>query len=304
MPVLEVQSLRKRYGTFTAVHDASFSVEEGSIFGLLGPNGSGKTTTLACALGLLRPTSGTISVLGHTADRLHRTRGRVGVVFDDAVLVRGLTVQQELEYARRLFGYDGGRTVEDSLELVGIPELASRPVTRLSLGQRKRMAVAGALVGSPELVVLDEPLSGLDPLGVRQFLRLLQRLASEGTTFVLSSHRLHEMQPVLTHAAILIAGRVALSGSLEELLAGKGPITVDVDDPDAALVALRPVELDAKAEGARVTIQPGTLGPGEINRLLVEAGVEVRGLGSSALDLPGLFSSLVDGLDSVKEEGA
>lgn len=304
MPVLEVQSLHKRYGTFTAVHDASFSVEEGSIFGLLGPNGSGKTTTLACALGLLRPTSGTISVLGHTADRLHRTRGRVGVVFDDAVLVRGLTVQQELEYARRLFGYDGGRTVEDSLELVGIPELASRPVTRLSLGQRKRMAVAGALVGGPELVVLDEPLSGLDPLGVRQFLRLLQRLASEGTTFVLSSHRLHEMQPVLTHAAILIAGRVALSGSLEELLAGKGPITVDVDDPDAALEALRPIELDAKAEGARVTIQPGTLGPGEINRLLVQAGVEVRGLGSSALDLPGLFSSLVDDLDSVKEEGA
>ena len=304
MPVLEVQSLHKRYGTFTAVHDASFSVEEGSIFGLLGPNGSGKTTTLACALGLLRPTSGTISVLGHTADRLHRTRGRVGVVFDDAVLVRGLTVQQELEYARRLFGYDGGRTVEDSLELVGIPELASRPVTRLSLGQRKRMAVAGALVGGPELVVLDEPLSGLDPLGVRQFLRLLQRLASEGTTFVLSSHRLHEMQPVLTHAAILIAGRVALSGSLEELLAGKGPITVDVDDPDAALEALRPIELDAKAEGARVTIQPGTLGPGEINRLLVKAGVEVRGLGSSALDLPGLFSSLVDDLDSVKEEGA
>lgn len=303
MPVLEVQSLRKRYGTFHAVHDATFSVEAGSIFGLLGPNGSGKTTTLACALGLLRPTSGTVSVLGHTADRLHRTRGRVGVVFDDAVLVRGLTVQQELEYARRLFGYDGGRTVEDSLELVGIPELGSRPVTKLSLGQRKRMAVAGALVGSPELVVLDEPLSGLDPVGVRQFLRLLQRLASEGTTFVLSSHRLHEMQPVLTHAAILIAGRVALSGSLEELLDGKGPITVDVGDPGAALEALRSVEVDARADGTKVMIQPGELGPGELNRLLVEAGVEVRGLGSSALDLPGLFSSLVDDLDNVKEQG-
>jgi len=295
--VLEIRSLHKRYGRVVAVEDVSFAVERGSIFGLLGPNGSGKTTTLACALGLLRPTSGRIAVLGEPPARLHRTLGRVGVVFDESVLVRGLSVRAQLAYARSLFGHAGGRTIDEALELVGLAGLAGRAVTRLSLGQRKRLAVAAALAGAPELVVLDEPLSGLDPPGAREFLSLLRRLAAEGLSIVVSSHRLHEMESVLTHAAILIAGRVARTGSLAELLAERGGLALAVDDvarAEAVLAGLPGVATSGREPDGRLVVDPGAHSAAEVNRALVQAGVGVSSLAARNASLPGLFHALVE----------
>ena len=295
--VLEIRSLHKRYGRVVAVEDVSLRVERGAIFGLLGPNGSGKTTTLACALGLLRPTSGHITVLGVPSERLHTTGGRVGAVFDESVLVRGLSVRAQLVYARSLFGHEGGRTIDEALELVGLAELAARSVTRLSLGQRKRLAVAAALAGAPQLVVLDEPLSGLDPPGAREFLALLRSLSAEGLTILVSSHRLYEMETVLTHAAILIAGRVARAGSLADLLAERGGLALSVDDPErarAVLAGLAGVATTGREPDGRLIVDPGEHTAAEVNRALVQAGVGVSSLAPRNASLPGLFHALVE----------
>ena len=181
--VLAVRSLVKRYGRFEAVRGIDLSVPAGSIYGLLGPNGSGKTTTMACALGLLRPTSGSVELLGRPAARIHELRGRVAALFDDPTLVRTLTVRQNLEYARRLGGGakrpSAGRGVDAALERAGLRELAGQRASGLSLGQSRRLAIARLLLGEPELLVLDEPLSGLDTVGVLEVLDLLPLFAKE-----------------------------------------------------------------------------------------------------------------------------
>jgi ABC-2 type transport system ATP-binding protein len=174
--VLQVSGLHKWYGRTHAVDDVSFTVNRGDVFGLLGPNGSGKTTTISCALGLLRADEGRITVLGEPASAIQRTGGRVAVVFDAPTLVDGLTCEQNLRYARRTLGHDGGRKDDDALQLVGLASLAERRAGRLSLGQRRRLSIARALIGRPELMVLDEPLSGLDTVGVRGMLDLFRRL--------------------------------------------------------------------------------------------------------------------------------
>ncbi len=223
MTAVSIESLSKSFGSTRAVRELSLTVDAGQIFGLLGPNGSGKSTTLACLLGLLRPDSGHSELLGVPSRQIHRTAGRVGVVFDTPSLVGGLTARQNLAYAGRTLGHPGGRGLDDCLALVGLGELGKRRAGRMSLGQKRRLSIARALLGSPELLVLDEPLSGLDPVGVRQMLQLFRRLRDDGLTLVLSSHRLHEMEQVVSHVAILAGGRVLRSGTLQDVLAGDEP---------------------------------------------------------------------------------
>ncbi|MEE8467705.1 MAG: ABC transporter ATP-binding protein [Planctomycetota bacterium] len=302
MGAVEIRNLTKCYGRVTAVDGVSLDIEEGAIFGLLGPNGSGKTTTLSCALGLLRPTSGEVRILGERWGRMHRTRGRVGVVFDAPILIKGLSVLQNLEYAAHVRGHAGGRSLTEALELVDMAQLAGRPAGKLSLGQSKRMAIAAALAGKPELLVLDEPLSGLDPLGVRQVLGLVQRLAGEGLTIVLSSHRLHEMQRVLTHAAILLDGKLARAGTLAELLGSGTRHRLHVDATERARVVIeaqggtRIIETPAAGE---LVADLGRHTASEINRALVQAGVGVSGLEPASTTLQDLFESLVDAAEAV-----
>ncbi len=296
MPALAVDSLTRRFGGHLAVDDVSFEVERGSIHGLLGPNGSGKTTTLACALGLLRPHAGRSTVLGEPSGALHRTRGRVGVVFDAPILVRGLAVRAQVAYAARLFGHRGGRTVDEAIELVGLGDLKRRSVSALSLGQQKRLALASALAGAPELLVLDEPLSGLDPLGVEAFLTLVRRLAGMSTTIVLSSHRLHEIEPVLTHATVLIGGRKVRSGSLEELVGRPGRVVLVANDGERAREVVERCGGSAAAadESGALLVDPGPLDAAALNRALHEAGVEVSELRPASAGLPALFQALLD----------
>ena len=297
-----MRALTRRYGDVVAVQGVDLTVTRGAVYGLLGPNGSGKTTTLACALGLLRPTSGEVRVLGVPAERLHRTRGRVGVVFDTPALIKGLSVAANLAYAARLRGHGGGRSAGEALELVGLTDLARRHAGKLSLGQQKRLSIAIALAGTPELLVLDEPLSGLDPLGVRQVLRLVRRLAGEGLTIVLSSHRLHEVEPVLTHAAVLLRGKVAAAGALDELLGGTDRHRIGADDPRRARDVVAGFEgARVVADGPELLVELGGHPVSALNRALVEAGVAVSSIATERSSLPALFESLVD---AVEEQSA
>ena len=298
MAVLEIDALTKRYGRVLAVDDVSFRVERGQVFGLLGQNGSGKTTTLSCALGLLRPTGGRTAVLGEPWRTVHRTQGRVGVVFDAPILTKGLTIRGQLRYARRLFGHDGGRSLDEALDLVGMGPLAGRRVTRLSLGQQKRLAVAAALMGTPELLILDEPLSGLDPLGARDLLRLFGELAADGVTIVVSSHRLNDIEPVLTHAAVVLNGRLAASGSMEELLGARRGLTLRVGDPESAVRLLGErfeTATPSKGAGDRIELQGAAASDAPlVARTLVDSGIDVHELAPREQSLASLFEELAE----------
>ena len=302
MPVLSIQSLNRSYGPVRAVQDVSLTVQAGDIYGLLGPNGSGKTTTLSCALGLLAPDSGRIEVLGVPAAQIHRTMGRVAVVFDGATLVDGLTCRQNLQYARSLLGHSGGRSDEEVLALTGIASLIDRRAGRLSLGQRRRLSIARALLGKPELIVLDEPLSGLDTVGVRAMLELFRALQAQGHTLVVSSHRLHEMETIVTRLAILLGGRLVRECSLDELLEGRRPRLLVRATPlgqaRAILGALPGLERAEPAAGAGedglLRVWPGALGPAAVNRALVSGGCDVSTLAPERVTLQSAFEALVD----------
>ena len=308
MPVVTVAGLSKSYGPVKAVDGVSFAVEEGDVFGLLGPNGSGKTTTLSCLLGLLRFEAGTIEVLGRPAAAIERTAGQVAVVFDSATLVEGLTCRQNLEYARQYLGHDGGRAAEEVLQLTGIEGLADRRAGRLSLGQRRRLSIARALIGRPRLLVLDEPLSGLDTVGVRAMLALFSALQREGLTLVLSSHRLHEMETVVNRVAVLMRGRLVANAPLDTLLQGGRPrLRVRASPPDVAAGVIasfvgaagferRPGGA-AGAAGDEFVLAPGDTDPAALNRALVGAGCAVSALVPERITLQSAFEDLLDGAE-------
>jgi len=310
MPVLELDDLHRRFGRRVVLRGLTLSVGEGELYGLLGPNGSGKTTTLACALGLLRPSRGSTRVLGEPAERIHRLQGRLGVVFDSAIALPAETARGNLEYLRHRLGHSRGRSPRDVLELVGLADRARTRAGALSFGQRRRLSIAGALLGEPELLVLDEPLSGLDTMGVRSMLRLFRALAAEGLTLLLSSHRLHEMQTVITHAGILFDGRIARGGSLDELLeTGAGRFTLLVSAGEKAeLIARRVTGVEWRGRTTRddgwheheVRVPSGELE--RLNRALLEGGCELRTARPRVETLQSVFESIVDRESNVDRE--
>jgi ABC-2 type transport system ATP-binding protein len=294
---LAVRKLVKSYGAVRAVQDVSFEVPQGSIGGLLGPNGSGKTTTLSCALGLLGFESGSIEVLGLPAAQIHRTAGRVAVVFDGATLVDALTVRQNLQYARRTLGHAGGRSDDEALKLTGIEGLGERRAGRLSLGQRRRLSIARALIGKPELLVLDEPLSGLDTVGVRGMLQLFRDLHAQGLTLLLSSHRLPEMETILQRAAIIMGGRLLRDATLDELLASQSPrLRVRALPLSRALPVLQNlgVRVLERLGDDELLLAPLAVPSATINAALVAAGCEVWSLVPVRATLQSAFEALVD----------
>ncbi|MEZ6013877.1 MAG: ABC transporter ATP-binding protein [Planctomycetota bacterium] len=295
---LRVQGLVKRYGAFTAVDSVDLTVERGQAYGLLGPNGSGKTTTLSCVLGLLDASGGKAEVLGVPSDRLYELQGRLACVFDTPALLPGHTIGQNLAYHRRLRGPASpkGAGIDEgaALELVGLGGLAKRRASNLSLGQKKRLSLAAALSGEPELIILDEPLSGLDPMGVRDIMHLFAELHGRGITLIVSSHRLHEMQALLTHCAVIHRGRVLHEGTLESLLGDDATVHVRAGDEARARVALADLGevTNAPEGGLHVRSQPGDAP--RIARALVAAGIDLQALAPQRRGLQAAFEALVD----------
>jgi len=312
MAVVTVTGLCKRYGPVKAVDEVSFAVEQGDVFGLLGPNGSGKTTTLACMLGLLRFDSGRIEVLGRPAAQIDRTAGQVAVVFDSATLVDALSCRENLRYARHLLGHAGGRPDGEALALTGIESLIDRRAGRLSLGQRRRLSIARALIGRPQLLVLDEPFSGLDTVGVSAMLELFRTLRGQGLTLLVSSHRLHEMESIVNRVGILTRGRLARYATLDELLQGGRPRLRLRASPAAAapagaviagLVGAGGFERrqigGARADSAEeeFLLAPSEVDPAALNRALVGAGCAVSALVPERLTLQAAFEGLLEGVE-------
>ncbi len=302
MPALLVDDLHKRYGSFHALRGVSFQVARGSIYGLIGPNGSGKTTTLSCLLNLRTPTSGRVELLGIPSSALHKSLGRVGAVFDAPTLAGNMTVKGNLNYARRLLGQRGGRSADEALESVGALELVGRRGGELSMGQARRVAIARALLGKPELLILDEPLAGLDTPGVREMLRLFKRLREEGLTIVLSSHRMHELEEVADGVAILMDGQLVAEGPLAELLGeNRDGLHLRVRPASRARQVLQGIDAISTLEEGTLdgewlelrAVTPAGNAP-RIARALVEGGCELGTIVPQRRSLQSLFEGLLE----------
>ena len=218
MPAVELTAVSYAFGDFPALRDVHLAVPDGSIYGFLGPNGAGKTTTLRLVLGLLRRQRGTIRVLGMDVAR-HRAAvlARTGSLIESPSLYGHLSAAENLRVWQVVVGCPVAR-IDEVLALTGLATAGRKRVAHFSLGMRQRLGVAIALLGSPRLLVLDEPTNGLDPLGIVEMRELLQRLNREhGVTILVSSHLLAEVEKLVTHVGVIREGRVAFEGPLADL---------------------------------------------------------------------------------------
>ena len=232
--MIDVQNLTKRYGTHLAVDDVSFRCEPGTITGFLGPNGAGKSTTLRMLMGLTPPTSGRATISGVRFVDLPNPGRIVGVMLDASAQHVGRSGLEVLRLSAQLLDVPKARA-EEVLESVGLHGAGSRLVGNYSLGMRQRLGIANALLGDPEILVLDEPANGMDPEGIRWMRDLLQDFAARGGTVLLSSHLLGEVQATVDRLAVIGRGRLLADDSLEALLQGEGSIVRSTDQ--AALAA-------------------------------------------------------------------
>jgi ABC-2 type transport system ATP-binding protein len=251
--MIEVAGLTKRFGDLAAVDDLSFTATAGQLTGVLGPNGAGKTTTFRMLLGLARPSAGRALVDGRPYAELDRPRQTVGAVLESSGFHPARTGRDHLRVVAAAAGIPRGR-VDELLAFVGLARAADRRVGGYSTGMRQRLAVAGALLGDPRVVVLDEPTSGLDPEGVAWMRRLLRELATEGRCVLLASHLLAEVVQVADRVVIIARGRALREADVASL-DGAAELAVRVDDPESlagALTALQGVEVSATGDGGLV----------------------------------------------------
>ncbi len=286
---VETHALTKRFGAKTAVNGVDLLVPRGSAFGYLGPNGAGKTTLIRVLLGLTRADGGTMSLLGYPVPQ-HRDMAlaRVGAIVDEPRFHRHLTGRQNLRLLAAARGQAARDRVGPALERVGLTHRAGDRVSEYSMGMRQRLGVAACLLADPQLLLLDEPMNGLDPAGMSEMRDMILSMVAEGRTVVLSSHLLDEVERTCDAVAIVDRGSVIAQGPISELLAGAQLVLeVECSDPGRARALLAGTAL-----GARVGAVPSRLGPelgleitlpagagldaiAWINRLLVEGSVSV-----------------------------
>src|SRR6202042_2958059 len=242
--MIESHSLTKRYGGRTIVQDVSFSCEGGTVTGFLGPNGAGKSTTLKMLVGLTPPSSGVATVLGSPFQNLTNPGRRVGVLIDASAQHAGPTGRETLSVSGSLLGVGRGR-VSEMLELVGLDRSAAdKRVGQYSLGMRQRLGIANALLGDPQVLILDEPANGLDPEGMRWMRGLLSDFAGRGGTVLLSSHLLHEVEAIADRLVIISNGKIAAEGTRDELVGDQALTRVRSADDHALRSALRSFAID------------------------------------------------------------
>jgi ABC-2 type transport system ATP-binding protein len=286
-----VDDLTKVFGgRIRAVDQLSFTVEPGSITGFLGPNGAGKTTTLRMVLGLVRPTSGHATIGGLPYRQLPNPTRMVGAALESASFHPARTARNHLRVMCTVGALPQSRA-DEVLDLVGLHDAARRKVRGFSMGMRQRLSLAAALLGDPQVVVLDEPANGLDPDGIRWLRGLLRHLASQGRTVLVSSHQLNEVEEVADRVVILNHGRLVRAGSIEELTAGSD--TVVVRSPN-----LEPLVAAVSGDGTTVqrpdatTLQIQGLTLAQVGHAAFASGVEVHELSAQRFDLEELFFAL------------
>lgn len=271
--MIQVDHITKRFGEKVAVDDLSFTVQSGKVTGFLGPNGAGKSTTMRIAVGLDRPTSGTITFDGERYQDLAAPLRRVGTLLEAKAVHPGRTARNHLRSLAATHGIPSSR-VEAVLGLTGLSEVAGKRVGGFSLGMGQRLGIATAMLGDPEVLVLDEPVNGLDPEGVIWVRNLARALAAEGRTILISSHLMSEMAQTADHLIVIAQGRLMADAPIDDMLAGEGRSQVLVRSPEVdrlgVAVAGEGVTLEQRPDGALVVTGRDPL---QISRAALDHGL-------------------------------
>jgi ABC-2 type transport system ATP-binding protein len=305
--VIQIEGLRKEYRgrrrNTVAVAGLDLEVPSGGVFGFLGPNGSGKTTTIRCLLGLIRPSAGRTSVLGAdpTTD-LHRVIGRIGSLVESPAAFPTLTGRTNLELCAAIDGI-GPKVVATALERVGLAERADDLVNGYSLGMRQRLGIAATLLKDPALLILDEPANGLDPAGIVQVRELLRSLGREGRTVFVSSHQLAEVQQTCDRVAILARGRCVAAGPVREVLTSRraARLVVRVDDLERGVEALCDAGIPAAIRDGTIRVALDASEGPRVTRTLAERGLYLGELREEEADLESVFLELTRDPDDTPE---
>jgi ABC-2 type transport system ATP-binding protein len=289
---VEIESLTKRFGRVEAVRDLSFRVEAGHVTAFLGPNGAGKSTTLRALLGLVKATSGSATFGGKAYEELDAPSRRVGAVLEDASFHPGRSGRNHLRVLAAAGEHPDGR-VDEVLKIVGLADAADRLLKGYSLGMRQRLALAAALLGDPEVLVLDEPANGLDPPGIRWLRDLMRHQASEGRAVLVSSHVLAEVAQSADEVVVIARGRLRAQGPIAQVLGGADGAATFVRSPDAdrlaRTLAARGLRLEPAEPGALLV--HGT-GPEAVGRAAGEEGITLFELYARSRSLEDAFFEL------------
>ena len=277
--ILSIKNLNKRYGALQALKNVSFDIHKGNVYGILGPNGSGKSTTLGIVLNVVNKTSGKYSWFGGTMET-HQALKKVGAIIERPNFYPYMTGKENLELVCKIKGINYAK-VNEKLELVGLTHRQHSKFSTFSLGMKQRLAIASALLNDPEILILDEPTNGLDPQGIHQIRDIIKQIATKGTTILLASHLLDEVEKVCTHVLVLRKGEILYTGLVDGMSANEGFFELQADDMEHLIVVVKmhpTVKNVVKEDGKVLVYLKDNLEARELNRFLFEKNVVLNHL--------------------------
>ncbi len=304
-PAVETKALTKIYKGKAAVNNLDMKVQKGAIYGFIGRNGAGKSTTLKCISGLAAPTRGEIKLFGKPAQNPYAAR-RLGCLIESAGLYPNLTARDNVVAKAKCMGLTDKMSVDRVLSVVGLSDAGNKKTKHFSMGMKQRLGIALALLGNPDLLILDEPINGLDPEGIREVRKLLLALNEEGKTLIISSHILGELGKISTHYGIIKDGKLVEQIDSKELLGKcKDYFQIEVDDVRRAMALIAehaPTVQTEVCDGRHLRLYDLKDGAW-LNQLLIENHVSVSSSGYHHLDLEEYFLSRMDGMEAAVEGG-
>jgi ABC-2 type transport system ATP-binding protein len=279
-PILSTQNVTKSYGRIQALNGVSFDVPEGSVFGILGPNGSGKTTLLSIILDVLKANNGNFLWFGQPGSPDQRKK--IGSLLETPNFYHYLSAVNNLKVTQSISGRGTAADIDTVLKKVKLYERRNSRFSTYSLGMKQRLAIAAALLGSPKVLVLDEPTNGLDPVGIAEIRELMVELKNAGHTIIMASHLLDEVEKVCTHVAILKTGKLITTGAVHDVLQDEDVVEVSAPDINALANVLQQqghrTNVDTTANTVQITLPVGTAKLEDINRLCFEKGIVLNHL--------------------------
>ena len=277
--ILSIKNLHKRYGSIQALKNVSFDIHKGNVYGILGPNGSGKSTTLGIVLNVVNKTSGEYNWF-NGAIETHEALKKVGAIIERPNFYPYMTATENLELVCKIKGIQPSKVIE-KLELVGLVDRQNSKFSTFSLGMKQRLAIASALLNDPEILILDEPTNGLDPQGIHQIRDIIKLIASQGTTILLASHLLDEVEKVCTHVVVLRKGEILYTGLVDGMSANEGFFELQADDAESLMVAVKThsaVKNVINEDGKILVYLKNDLEAKELNRFLFEKNIVLNHL--------------------------
>ena len=293
--ILSINKLNKRYGKIHAVKDVSLEIHKGNVYGILGPNGSGKSTTLGIVLNVVNKTSGDYSWFGG-AMQTHEALKKVGAIIERPNFYPYMTAKENLELVCKIKGITYTK-VDEKLRVVGLLDRKDSKFKTFSLGMKQRLAIASALLNDPEILILDEPTNGLDPQGIHQIRDIIRLIASQGTTILLASHLLDEVEKVCSHVLVLRYGEILYSGTVDGMVAHEAYFELQTNDHKKLIetINLHPeVEKVSEMEGKVIVHFKKVVDAAQLNKYLSEKGIYLNHLVVKKLSLEEQFLALTN----------